>query len=377
MHSHKGAQQTHLKFKSDFFAPIQIFHFIFLPIWKLLSLVYKRQVEHKYVKLFFINKNSTIKYKPLFKKGYCMRGETVFKKNFNAALEYINLLGGKVNMPSENILARELGTSRTTVRKILGELKNKKIIKANASNWMIARLPKPIDFFPENETVATSIRVEKKFMEWMMRSNRKAGDVVNGLELARQFKVSTGAIREYLNRFGRFGLIEKRPNSSWIIRGFTQEFALELFEVRELFETRSALSFEKLPENSPVWAALRNLEREHRALLRKIATRYHDFPSLDERFHRLVNSSSNNRFFMDFYDIISLIFHYHYQWNKVDERQRNKAAIGEHLAYIESLLSRDPKRIGMACKRHLNSARKTLLASIETAANSSEVRSDE
>lgn len=305
-----------------------------------------------------------------------MRGETVFKKIYNSALEYIISLGVKMEMPSENSLASQLETSRTTVRKILSELKNRKIIKTIANDLVIVKMPKPQDFFPENETVAPSVQVEKKFMEWMMRSNRKAGDVVNGLDLARQFKVSTGAVREYLNRFGRFGLIEKRPNSSWIIRGFTQEFALELFEVRELFETRSALAFEMLPESASVWAALRNLEREHRVLLRKIATRYRDFPSLDERFHRLVNSTSNNRFFMDFYDIISLIFHYHYQWNKVDEKLRNKVAINEHLDYIEALLSRDPKQIELTCKRHLHSARKTLLASIGPAATISGKKSN-
>ncbi len=295
-----------------------------------------------------------------------MRGETVFKKTYNLALEYIISLGVKNDVPSENSLASHLGTSRTTVRKILSELKNNRFIKVAASSWIVSRLPKPRDFFPEAETVATSVQVEKKFLEWMMRSDRKAGDIVNGLELARQFGVSTGAIREYLNRFGRFGLIERRPNSSWIIRGFTQEFALELFEVRELFEMRSALAFAKLPETSHVWAALKTLEREHGDLLRRISTRYRDFPSLDERFHRLVNNSSKNRFFMDFYDIISLIFHYHYQWSKVDEKQRNKAAVKEHLDYIVALSSRDPKRIEMACKIHLSSARKTLLASIKT-----------
>ena len=296
-----------------------------------------------------------------------MRGKTVFKKTYNLALEYIISLGVKTDVPSENVLASHLGTSRTTVRKILDELKSKRFIKAKAYTWTISRIPKPGDFFPESETVATSIQVEKKFLEWMMRSDRKAGDVVNGLELARQFGVSTGAIREYLNRFGRFGLIERRPNSSWIIRGFTREFALELFEVRELFEMRSALAFENLPETSHVWATLKSLEREHRVLLRNISTRFRNFPSLDERFHRLVNSTSKNRFFMDFYDIISLIFHYHYLWSKVDEKQRNKAAVGEHLDYIGALLSRDPERIELACKIHLSSARKTLLASIGTA----------
>jgi len=52
---------------------------------------------------------------------------------------------------------------------------------------------------------------------------------------------------------------------------------------------------------------------------RDIEQRYHDFSDLDSRFHHLVNSAAPNRFIESFYDIITLIFHYHYQWNKRDE----------------------------------------------------------
>ena len=300
-----------------------------------------------------------------------MRGETVFKQTFNRTIEFLGDFDIRSVVPSENILTQNLHASRTTVRKVLAELQKRRILGGSTSRRTIARRPRPSDLFPDSETVATSAQVEKKFMEWMLRGDRKAGDIVNGLELARQFGVSTNAIREYLNRFGRFGLIERRPNSSWIIRGFTREFALELFEVRELFDTRSAIAFATQSESSVAWKTLRKLESEHRALLRKISTHYQDFSDLDERFHRLVNDASNNRFIADFYEIISLIFHYHYQWNKVDEKQRNRAAILEHLDYIEALFSRDPKRIELTCKTHLNSARKTLLASISTTAPSS------
>jgi len=303
-----------------------------------------------------------------------MRGETVFKQTFNRTIEFLGDFEIKGVIPSETILTRNLNASRTTVRKVLAELQKRKILGGSSGKWVIARRPRSKDLFPNSETVTTSAQVEKKFMEWMLRGDRKAGDVVNGLELARQFGVSTNAIREYLNRFGRFGLIERRPNSSWIIRGFTREFALELFEVRELFDTRSAIAFATQSESSPAWKILRKLEIEHRALLRKISSHYQDFSDLDERFHRLVNNASNNRFIADFYEIISLIFHYHYQWNKVDEKQRNRAAILEHLDYIEALFSRDPKRIELTCKTHLNSARKTLLASISTSAPSAKER---
>lgn len=295
-----------------------------------------------------------------------VRSETVFKLAFNRALEMIGAADVKSALASENALKLELHASRTTVRKVLAELQKRRILSGGSGDWHIARKPRRADYFPEIETVATSAQVESRFMEWILRGDRRAGEVINGLELARQFGVSTNAIREYLNRFSRFGLIERRPNSSWIIRGFTREFALELFEVRELFETRSALAFAAQPEGSPAWKSLRKLESEHRALLRHISSRYHDFSGLDERFHRLINDASGNRFIFDFYDVISLIFHYHYQWNKVDEKQRNRLAILEHLAYIEALFSRDPRRIELACKSHLNSARKTLLASIRS-----------
>ena len=122
-----------------------------------------------------------------------------------------------------------------------------------------------------------------------------------------------------------------------MFKGFTADFALELFEIREMFELRSARAFAALPDDFAAMGAARALREEHLALLAEIEERYHDFSDLDSRFHRLINSAAPNRFIDGFYDIITLIFHYHYQWNKQDERQRNEVAIREHLTYIEAL----------------------------------------
>jgi DNA-binding GntR family transcriptional regulator len=91
--------------------------------------------------------------------------------------------------------------------------------------------------------------------------------------------------------------------------------------------------------------------------------RYHDFSDLDSRFHRLINSAAPNRFIDGFYDIITLVFHYHYQWNKRDERQRNEVAIQEHLTYIDALLGRNASIVELASRAHLASARGTLMRS--------------
>ncbi|MBM2714217.1 GntR family transcriptional regulator [Mesorhizobium caraganae] len=293
-----------------------------------------------------------------------MRTDTVYKKAFNRTATMLRdgqLVGG---LPSENELRRLIGVSRTTVRKVLQELVRRELVTVRNGIRTVGREVDGNDCYPDAETTPRAKHVEQQFMEWMLRGDTRPGTSINELELARQFGVATNGIREFLIRFSRFGLIEKRPNTGWLFKGFTEDFALELFEIRVMFELRSAQLFSRQPDSSPLWSKLAALKMAHADLLEQIESRFHDFSGLDNRFHRLINEASPNRFIDDFYDIITFIFHYHYQWNKQDEKQRNQAAIIEHVAYIDALESRDPERIERACKAHLASARATLMRSL-------------
>ena len=292
-----------------------------------------------------------------------MKSDAVFKRAFNDAVDLISGLPAGEALPSENELGARLTVSRTTVRKILSTLEERGVVGGSGRQRFVRSARARLKRFPQAETVSMSEQVEKRFMEWMLRGNTRPGTSINELELARQFGVATTGIREFLNRFQRFGLIEKRPNAGWMFKGFTPSFALELFEIREMFELRSAMAFATLPEDLLHWQKLEALREEHAALLRDIDQRYHDFSDVDSRFHRLINSAAPNRFIEDFFDIITLIFHYHYQWNKQDERQRNEVAIREHLTYIEALLSRNPAIVQLACRAHMASAKDTLMRS--------------
>jgi DNA-binding GntR family transcriptional regulator len=292
-----------------------------------------------------------------------MKSDAVFKRAFNDAVDLISSLGVGGALPSENELGARLNVSRTTVRKILSTMEERGVVGGSGRQRFVRSARARLKRFPAAETVPMSEQVEKRFMEWMLRGDTRPGTSINELELARQFGVATTGIREFLNRFQRFGLIEKRPNAGWVFKGFTPSFALDLFEIREMFELRSATNFAILPEDSLHWRKLEALRDEHVALLRDIDRRYHDFSDLDSRFHRLINSAAPNRFIEDFFDIITLIFHYHYQWKKHDERQRNEVAIREHLTYIEALLSRNPSIVQLACRAHMASAKETLMRS--------------
>jgi DNA-binding GntR family transcriptional regulator len=292
-----------------------------------------------------------------------MKTDTVFKRAFNDALDVVSVLQDGDQLPSEPTLSARLQVSRTTVRKVLVALVEQGIVTGAGRQRFVRSSRTAPQRFSEAETISMAEQIEKHFMEWMLRDNARPGTAINELELARRFGMATTGIREFLNRFQRFGLIERRPNAGWVFKGFTASFALELFEIREMFELRSARAFGALPENSPLWPQLEILRHEHLTLLEEIERCYHDFSDLDSRFHRLINSAAPNRFIDSFYDIITVIFHYHYQWNKQDERQRNEVAIGEHLTYIEALLSRKFAIIDLACRAHLASAKETLIRS--------------
>lgn len=296
-----------------------------------------------------------------------MKTDVVFKQAFNGMLDVVTETEQGALLPSENELSKFLGVSRTTVRKVLAGLAARGYVTGEGKARMVGA-PVPADaHFPKTETVSTSEQVERRFMEWMLRGDTMPGAQINELELARQFGVGTTGIREFLNRFRRFGLIEKRPHTGWLFKGFTEDFAMELFEIREMFELRSARAFVLMPSDDPTWDALERIAQEHRKLLASIDQRFHDFSDLDNRFHRLVNEAKPNRFISDFYDVITFIFHYHYQWNKRDERQRNEVAIREHLTYIEALQQRDVVEVEAACRHHLSSAKRTLMGAFSSA----------
>lgn len=289
------------------------------------------------------------------------RQNTVYKDAYNRCLR---LIEAGDSLASEPELGAVLGVSRTTVRTILSRMQECGLIEWDKRSKIVLRDPTPDDFFPDEETDSLSEIIERNFMRKLLAGGAMAGTQINELELAREIGVGTTSVREFLIRFGRFGLIEKRPNSHWVLKGFTRAFALELTEIREMFELRSAAAFAAIARDNPVWVELEAMEREHRDFLDAVSTRYAEFSEMDERFHRLIHKASHNRFIVDFYDVIAMIFHYHYQWNKMNEVQRNAIAAREHLNYIAALKCGDLAEVERACRRHLQSARETLLQSI-------------
>lgn len=300
-----------------------------------------------------------------------MKTNALYKRTYNQCLDqFARLLPGDI-LQSEPKLATALGVSRTTVRAVLAQMDQIGIIAIEGRTKRLRRAAVRADYLDGADLEPLSDMVERKFMTWMSGPEFSPGKTINGLDLARQFGVSTSAIRDCLNKFSHFGLLERQSSGRWSALGLTVDFVAELFDMREVMELRAVERFVALAPDHAAWTALNTLSKQHTVLLDDIEIRYRDFSELDDRFHRLINSVAANRFLANIQGVMSMIFHYHYQWNKRDEKERNQVAVEEHLAYISGLQSRDIVQAQHACRLHLQTARFTLLTSLQTQTSSS------
>lgn len=291
------------------------------------------------------------------------RDSSTFKEGYNRALDLVRTLQPDQTLPTENVLSERWEVSRTTVRGVLSALDKAGIIEWSGRSKRVLRVPRDEEYFQESETEPLSDRLSSQFMEYILNSDLAPGSALHESDLMKQFDISSTVVREFLIRFSRFGLIRKERNRAWVLRGFTRDFAEELFDVREMFERRAFQAFLKYGAQSDLHRDVIALRGAHEAILAEIDRDFLLFPRVDETFHRVWIDAYDNRFVTDFFELITLIFHYHYRWNRLDERDRNHDAILEHLKIISALEIGNLEEAELLFLRHLDKAKETMIGS--------------
>lgn len=292
------------------------------------------------------------------------RTDDRFRSAYNTLLDICGTMGVGDQLPPETALADRMEVSRTIVRTALQRLDAEELIQWEGRRKTLIRRPEKRHRLEQAESVPSTEELERKFLEWILRFDVPEGTSLNVAQLSRQFGVPAHSLQEFLAGLSRFGLVERRQRGGWTLLGFTAEFAVELSEFRLVLEMNAVRQLLALPDDHEIWLKLKALKQEHEALKENLETRYHDFSMLDEKFHTTINSAVKNRFVVEAQKVISLIFHYHYLWDKTDELQRNAVAIEEHLTWLNAMLARDEKRSEEAALKHLHTAKETLLSSL-------------
>ncbi|MAM10510.1 MAG: transcriptional regulator [Rhizobiaceae bacterium] len=292
------------------------------------------------------------------------RSDTRYRNAYNRLLDYCETWPVGTAIPAETMLSDVADVSRTVVRRCLGRMQERGLISWEGREKRMLRKPVEADRIRIEQPDTPSDDLEQRFLDWILRFDVPADTPLSVADLSRTFGVPQHEIKEFLAGLSRFGLVARRQKGGWMLRGFTMDFAVELSDFRFVLELNAVNQAAEAPVDHPVWARLAELRRLHIALRQSIETDYHEFSKLDEAFHAALNSVVKNRFVEEFQKVISLIFHYHYMWDKTDEKMRNAAAIEEHLAIIDALERRDAAAALDAASRHLRTSKTTLLSSL-------------
>ncbi len=294
------------------------------------------------------------------------RAPTVSRRSVNLLLDHI-VTGVAVGdtLPSENRLAQLGEGSRSAVRSAIAHFFERGLISGMKERRLL-RKPKQADYFDVADLQSGSERVRQVLMDLIYQGDWPPGTEFTEAHLSRAAGVSTISVREFLIGFSRYGLIRKKARGGWRLCAFDRAFAMEVAEVRQMFELAAIERFAILAADDPAFDELGQLIARHEQLGAIMPARHHDFPALDRDFHTFLIGRLDNRFAQGFYDIVSLVFHYHYQWDKGSEKVRNEHAVHEHLAILKALARRDGAAALDAMRAHLSSARNTLLQSIQS-----------
>lgn len=270
-------------------------------------------------------------------------------------------------LPTQNALAEMYNISRTTVRHLLSHLCECGVLVKSAGAWCIIRKPTQEDGFNcISAPLAEQNRIfEQAFFTMINQRQLRAGESFSELQLARAAGVSPVIVREYLLKFGRYNLIENEKRGQWSMKQFDQRYAEQLFELREMLETHALQHFLNLPADDPRWLSAKTLLERHRMLRDSIGDSFRMFSQLDRDFHALLLSAADNIFFNQSLEIISVIFHFHYQWDESDLKQRNIIAIDEHMTILSALLCRSDLDATRALRNHLHTAKESMIRSIQ------------
>ena len=291
------------------------------------------------------------------------RTDIRFRAAYNQTLTSLADMLVGTSLPSELKLAERLKVSRTVVRAILQRLDAMGIVRLDGRRKPLVRAPTQADFLVEPDEYISLAQLENRFLNWVLRFDIPPDTPLSVAQLAKQFSVPPHLLQEFLASLGHFGLVERRPRGGWRLLGFTVDNAMELSDFRTLLEVNAVRAACALPDADKFWAELDDLDQQHQDLLARIDTDYRDFSQLDERFHVTINALVSNRFVTHFQKVISLIFHYHYQWDKSRQHERNRAAIGEHRTIIRAIRTKDADLAQQAMQTHLATSKKTLIAS--------------
>lgn len=195
-----------------------------------------------------------------------------------------------------------------------------------------------------------------------------AGTKISEPELARQYAVSRGPLREAIRRLEGRGLVHHVPHAGARIVTLALNEVMEVYVVREALEGMAArLAARHMPRREV--DAVRTLLDEHEAAIRRAEGREYFQEEGDLDFHfRIVRGSENQKLIAllcgELYHLVRM-----YRYRSSRAASRPQKALAQHRQIIESIAAGDEELAEMLMRRHIASARNNIAGQLGKTGN--------
>lgn len=165
----------------------------------------------------------------------------------------------------------------------------------------------------------------------------KPGEQINIDEIAEKLKVSRTPIREAFLKLAAEGLIEVRPRVGYFVVQITEQVIRDLFEIREIIETRAVKKAILLMSNDDL-NAMKILVDETRDAVEKgdLGT----FVQNDFKFHKYLQNQIQNKLLSSFMDSMNDLT-YRVRVSSFQSEENIEQTVIEHNNIYKALSVRD------------------------------------
>jgi DNA-binding GntR family transcriptional regulator len=205
-------------------------------------------------------------------------------------------------------------------------------------------------------------RVYQNIKFKIIRGTLKPGTHLPEEELSKAMNISRAPIREAFNRLEKEGFVTIIPRKGAAVSNITAQMIEDIFEIRESLESLAVkksigkISIEKLEEVGDGFKKFINKPTNAENCIQYLA--------LDKKFHGLLSQNCGNKKLIEL--LTNLQEQIHWLRNISLKRITFAGSVKEHLAIIEALKKNDEELINKALLQHLERAKESSLAEINS-----------
>ncbi|RTZ14514.1 GntR family transcriptional regulator [Vibrio aquaticus] len=216
-------------------------------------------------------------------------------------------------------------------------------------------ITRPKENAPEKENTKSESLTES-LVEAIVNGDIAPGSKISEPELAKQYQVSRGPLREAIMRVEGLGLIERIPHVGARVISFSPEKLIELYAVREALEGMAArLAARHITDEELI--GLEAVLSTHSQHINEVegASYFHQHGDFD--FHyRIIQASRNSKLIAllcgELYHLLRM-----YRYQSPRAQSRPAEALDEHKFILQAIKNRDEELAEMLMRRHISGSR--------------------